>query len=461
MNEAAARGDMQLSELVLEDRDKGEFRVHRSAMTSEEIWRLEKERIFARCWLYVGHESEVPHPGDFCRRTVAGVPVFFIRGVDDVVRVFYNTCPHRGATICRQDSGSAKRLLCFYHAWTFSSTGALVSTPDEEGYGPGFRKEEHGLSSPPRHESYRGFHFICQDEKVPCLTEYLGEAASYLDLVVDQSDQQMKVISGSQRYVIGANWKLLVENDVDGYHAAPTHKTYFSYVASLGGGVAMHGRRMGLARNLGRGHAAFDAPAPYGRPVARWDPLFGEEARERIELRRRALAGHHGETKAFRMCDTIRNLVIYPTLLVNDGVAVTVRMVEPLGPDATEVTAWALAPEEEADSMIARRLDSFLTFYGPGGFATPDDVEALESCQAGFAAAAVEWSDMSRGMHRQANHTDEAHMRGFWRQWQCDIAGLGAPDQWEACGPVDWSSVTRQWATPPKAAGDELAGLDR
>lgn len=440
---------------VEEDVAAGTFRVRRSAMTDQAVWELERQRIFGRRWLYAGHDSEVPTPGDFVRRTVGTRPIFLVRGGDSVVRVFYNTCPHRGATICREDAGHARSLQCFYHSWTFSPEGGLIAVPDEEGYGPNFERAAMALDAPPLHQEYRGFHFVCYDPEAVPLRDFLGNTRDYLDLVIDQSPGGIRVLPGAQRYIMRANWKLLVENDLDGYHAGPLHKTYFNYVASLGGGTARHGRGMGLARNLGGGHAAFDAPAPYGRPVARWDPLFGDAAREEITELRAALVDRHGPVKAFRMADTIRNLVIYPTLLVNDGVAVTVRMLEPTGLDTTEVTAWALAPIEESDSVLARRLDSFLTFYGPGGFATPDDVEALESCQAGFAAG-VEWSDISRGMHRTPLHTDEAHIRGFWRQWASDVGAQGEPEQSEASGPVDWAAVMEDWEAgfARRAAGE-------
>jgi p-cumate 2,3-dioxygenase alpha subunit len=84
------------------------------------------------------------------------------------------------------------------------------------------------------------------------------------------------------------------------------------------------------------------------------------------------------------------------------------------------VTAWALGPADESENARARRLDSFLTFYGPGGFATPDDVEALESVQAGLANhKEAQWSVMSRGMNKKGDqlNTDEEHLRSFWRRW--------------------------------------------
>src|SRR5688500_18294369 len=104
---------MKLEDAVIDDREEGIFQVHRSVWTDPGLLDLEYERIFDRCWLYLGHESEVERPGDFVRRTVAGRPLFFIRDSDGQVRTFYNTCTHRGALICRQDHGHADVFQCF------------------------------------------------------------------------------------------------------------------------------------------------------------------------------------------------------------------------------------------------------------------------------------------------------------------------------------------------------------
>ena len=141
---------MDLQGLIEEDRERGTFRVHRSTMTSQELHQLELERVFMKSWLYVGHESEIPKPGDYLRRSVGGWPVMFVRGKDGVPRVFLNTCPHRGALVCRQDRGNANQFQCFYHAWTFNNQGELVGTPEEEGYAAGFDPKERSLVPPPR-----------------------------------------------------------------------------------------------------------------------------------------------------------------------------------------------------------------------------------------------------------------------------------------------------------------------
>ncbi len=125
---------MDLQNLIYEDSQKGLFRVHRTALTSLEILELERKNIFDRCWLYLGHESEIENPGDYRRRTVAGRPLFWVRGNDGKVRVFYNTCTHWGANVCRVDQGNAELFLFYYHALTFNNKGDLVSVPDDPGY---------------------------------------------------------------------------------------------------------------------------------------------------------------------------------------------------------------------------------------------------------------------------------------------------------------------------------------
>jgi p-cumate 2,3-dioxygenase alpha subunit len=102
---------------------------------------------------------------------------------------------------------------------------------------------------------------------------------------------------------------------------------------------------------------------------------------------------------------------------VNDIMAVTVRTFMPSAPNQMDVTAWEMAPVGESPTLRASRLDNFLSFLGPAGFATPDDVEALESCQQGFNSGGVEWNDISRGMNREAQGSDELQMRVFWRRW--------------------------------------------
>ena len=422
---------MEISELVYDRPDLGKFRYHRSSMLLPEIYELERQRIFDKCWLYLGHESEVPNAGDYVRRVVAERALFFARNRDGELVVFHNTWPHRGALICRTEQGNAQVFQCFYHAWSFNTSGELIGMPDVEGYGPDFDRAEMGLRSP-RFDSYKGFIFVCFDREAGSLVDYLAGAAEYLDLVADQSPAGMKVIPGSNRYTIKANWKLLAENSIDGYHALPTHQTYFDYMANeVGGSIPSINNRRGFGRALGNGHGVMENDAIYGRPIAMWHPYFGEESRAEIDSIKEELIGRHGRDKALRMCEKSRNMVIFPNLVINDIMAVTIRVFQPTGPDSMDVTAWEMAPGDETGSMLHRRLDSFLTFLGPGGFATPDDTEALESCQHGFRSGGVEWSDLSRGFHRDPTGSDELQIRSFWRRWQSLVAEMPHVERFE------------------------------
>src|SRR5207248_10062183 len=107
------------------------FEINRAALVDAAIFREEQERIFERCWLYVGHESEVRAPGDFRTRTVCGRPLILCRDSRNELRVFLNTCRHRGTVVCREVQGNAQRYTCFYHGWTYDRDGRLYAVPGQ------------------------------------------------------------------------------------------------------------------------------------------------------------------------------------------------------------------------------------------------------------------------------------------------------------------------------------------
>ena len=410
---------------IIDEPDRQRFRLNRSVLVEPGILEAERARIFERCWIYLGHDSEIPRPGDFATRTVAGRPVIFVRDGAGAVRAFLNTCRHRGTVVCREREGNRRRFTCLYHGWTYDIGGALRNVPGRDAYGEGFDEADFGLAEVPRLDSYRGFRFAHFGPDAEPLADYLAGAREYIDLVVDQSPSgRLEIISGTQEYDIRANWKLLVENSFDDYHLHSTHSTYLEYMKDSGVSVRMpKGLVMpapGIGKALGNGHAVVDNVNYRGRPIAAWIPLYGEAAKAEIAAIRAELSGRLGEERARRIAETNRNLVVFPNLVVNDGSAVTIRTFWPVAADRMRVTAWAAGPVEESGTSRARRLDSFLTFYGPGGFATPDDVEALELVQQGLAAwREVGWSEISRGMNKsgQQLNTDEIHLRAFWREW--------------------------------------------
>ncbi len=414
---------------VVEDRQKQAFFVNREVFVSADIHEREQRRIFDRCWVYVGHASEIANPGDYQSRPVGGRPVIFCRDRQGEVHALLNSCRHRGAKVCRERSGNTRQFFCMYHGWSYNTDGSLKQVPGEEAYGPSFERAQLGLVPVPRLESYRDFYFANFDPGAVALDTYLAGAKDYIDLVVDQSPSgRMQIISGVQEYDIKGNWKLMVENSVDDYHLLATHSTWLNYMRHSGvntsppKGSGLLLPTKGFGKDLGNGHLTTDNPNFRGRPVAKWISVYGEESKSDIDAIRAELVERLGEARAARVADTNRNLSIFPNLVINDGSSVTVRHFYPLAPDRMRVVAWALGPVEETEAQRARRLHAFLTFYGPGSFATPDDIAALEAAQEGYAAyREVPWNDMSRGMAKAPDeeqlHTDEGHLRVFWRKW--------------------------------------------
>lgn len=406
------------------DKERSLFKVPRQSFVDQSVFEAERRIIFDRCWLYVGHASEIAKPGQFVTRTVAGRNLLFNRDTAGRVNVFMNTCPHRGATVCRERAGTAKNFQCFYHGWVFGSDGTLKDQPGKESYCEGFNDQGGGNLVPaPRHEEYRGLHFVAFDKDIVDLPTYLGNAREYIDLVVDQSATQMTVVGGSQEYSLRANWKLLVENSIDGYHASTTHASYLDYLKGTVGSLAPV-PLVGYGRDLGSGHAVIEYSAPWGRPVGQWIPAWGEQGKADIQKIVDGLTQRFGADRAQRIALKNRNLLIFPNLIINDIMAITVRTFYPLAPNFLHVNAWALAPAEEGEWSRKSRLENFLEFLGPGGFATPDDVEALQQCQTGYEnMREAGWNDISKGMAKKDQAMDdEVQMRAFWTEWNARLA---------------------------------------
>src|SRR4029077_17327392 len=132
-------------------------RVHRRVYTDPEIFELEMERLFGRAWLFVGHASQVPKPGDYITTELGRQPVIMTRHHDGSVRVLLNRCSHRGAKVANERCGHATRLTCLYHGWTFDTDGTLIGVPVPEGASAGFRREGCAPAKPPVEGENGGF----------------------------------------------------------------------------------------------------------------------------------------------------------------------------------------------------------------------------------------------------------------------------------------------------------------
>src|SRR5439155_135277 len=199
-------------------------RVHGSLYTDPAVWEAELERIWYRTWVYVGHESEVPEPNDYVLKSIGPQPVIMTRDRQGGIHLLLNRCSHRANLVCDAPQGNSSAFRCPYHGWTFANTGALLGYPFSSGYGGRELKGELGLARVPRIESYQGFVFGSFAEGGPTLAEHLGAAAGEIDRLVRLSPEgRIQLTAGWLQHKVKANWKMLLENETDGYHPQFVH----------------------------------------------------------------------------------------------------------------------------------------------------------------------------------------------------------------------------------------------
>jgi benzoate/toluate 1,2-dioxygenase alpha subunit/p-cumate 2,3-dioxygenase alpha subunit len=411
----------EIDGLVIDDIEQGLFKIHRRAFTDPQIFELERARVFDRTWQFIGHESEVTAPGSFQTRHVAGRNVILVRGDDNEIRALLNSCRHRGTQVCSVASGTVKAFRCPYHAWTYNTQGKLTGVPGADAYGPGWKKEDHGLLSVPRFDNYRGFLFVSFDPKIEPLASWLRGATEYLDYVADQTASGFEVIAGTHRFAMRSNWKLILENAVDNYHFPIVHKRHLQHMKDIG--LTIGPAREGdvfSGRSLGHGHGVSEHQlfASFGRLAGHWGPNLPEWTKDPLAALKASLEERVGPDKTFRMTQTNRNVRIFPSLFLQDHISPILRKITPRAADYTEIQEWSLAPRGESPELRELRVWNNGIQVGPAGFVTSDDVEVLELTQTGLSTPEMEWVDNSRGMKIGRTYaSDEQQMRGLYRHW--------------------------------------------
>src|SRR3984957_10055137 len=347
------------------------------------VFELEAERVFGRSWIFVGHESEIPQPGDYVVRRGLQDSFIVTRGEDGQVRALFNMCLHRGMQVCRAEMGNASHFRCPYHGWSYRNDGRLVGLPfHQDAYGgeAGFRRKNQRLLSAPKLDTYNGLIFICLDPEAEPLPDFLGDFGFYLDYYTKQSAAGIE-LRGPQRWRIKANWKIGAENFAgDMYHTPQTHasvveiglfrepraekrKDGATYWTGSGGGTTYKLPEGTLEERL--------------RYVGYPDSLI-ETMKQAWSREQQDLIGRDGfmfsAATAFPNMSMVHN---WPRVEDSDDVLpfITLRSWQPVGPDETEVLSWfavdATAPEE----FKALSYKAYLMCFGSTGMFEQDDVE--------------------------------------------------------------------------------------
>jgi PAH dioxygenase large subunit len=356
--------------------------ISRRIFTDPEVYELEQERIFAKAWFFLGHESEIPEPGDLLARPLGLDPAVLVRDDEGVVRAFLNSCRHRGMRLCRTDRENVRFLRCPYHGWVYRTSGELVSAAAESHYGEDeLRKDEFGLIPVAQLGVRQGLIFATWDATAPPFEEYLGNVAYYLDLVFGRTDGGLEVVGTPQVWEVETAWKFAADNFTDNYHVFSTHHS----LVDLGmlpndPDFASHGHMI----DAGDGHIMHFVQGP---PDDDDFKCFGLPTELREQVKRNLTADQY----EIAAPTGITVGTVWPTfhwmqLQSSDVIGgasetfMNLRMEEPLTPTRTRMWSWFMVDRSATPEFKRRSMECYVRTFGPGGIFDQDDMENWEDC---------------------------------------------------------------------------------
>jgi phenylpropionate dioxygenase-like ring-hydroxylating dioxygenase large terminal subunit len=410
--------------------DDGNGLVSRRIFIEPEIYQQELERIFARCWLYLCHETQIPRPGDFLTTYMGEDPVLVVRDNDGRVHAVLNVCRHRGNRLCRADAGNAASFTCAYHGWTYRNDGRLVGVPYfKEAYHGELERDRWGLMPVAQLDNYKGLYFATFDPQAPPLRDYLGAMTWYLDAFFDRREGGIELIGGVHKWIMPCNWKFPAENFAgDGYHVPWSHIS--AVRTGSGGDFRVKPDAEGRALSLGNGHSMMTvgpdmvAEPPAAEILAYEEQILPEMKQrlgERLQLGK-PIAG-----------------TVFPNFSMLRPTSRTIRVWHPRGPDKTEVWAWIFVDKAAPPEVKKALRLAGARVFGPGGTFEQDDMDNWQGCTqtARGAVARRALLNYEMGLRHERFDEDlgawasdyrysESNQRRFYRRW----AQLMAADSW-------------------------------
>jgi phenylpropionate dioxygenase-like ring-hydroxylating dioxygenase large terminal subunit len=416
-----------------------EREIHKDCYIDDEVFALEMEHLFANTWVYVGHASQVPSPGDYYATTVADQPVVMVRHDDASVRVLYNRCAHKGVQLVPEGSGqTGKFFRCPYHAWAYKTDGSLLAIPLKRGYeNTGFEhcEAQQGMAAVGAVHVYRDFVFCRLNPQGESFEAFFGESLSTLDNMVDRSPEgRLKVEGGVLRYLHRCNWKMLVDNQTDTCHPMVAHESSAGTAVKVWQ-AAPPGTPKPMAVEL---FAPFVSPYDFFEKmgIRVWANGHGHTgvadsihaAYSPVPGYWEAMVAAYGEERAKHILGEVRhNTVYFPNIMVK-GPIQTLRIFKPLAADRTLVESWTFRLVGAPDLLLERTLMYNRLINAPTSVVGHDDLEVYERSQAALRARGASWVNVARlyepAERAQAsvvatvtNGTSESQMRNQMRAW--------------------------------------------
>ena len=402
--------------------EEGLTRVPYDVFDSEEIFEREQERLFrGPTWNYLGLECEIPKPGDYKLNFIGTTPIIVCRNGEGEVRAFVNRCAHRGSLLCFKNRGNEKVFTCVYHNWSFDLDGNLKGIAFRRGVnGQGgmpedFDEEKHGLEAV-RVTTRGGVVFGTFSDHTPDLEEYLGPRMTGF---IDRMFNRPLRVMGHYSHRLRNNWKLVMENVRDPYHASILHLFFGSF---------------GLSRHTMEGAALLDDSAWHHIVYTKraTDDISGSEyeggklksMKSNLSLADPTLLDEWQEFD-----DGITNMVqtVFPTVTFQQITnCLGVRHLVPKSPDEAEMiwTLFGYGDDEDWQREIRRTQANLV---GPAGLISLEDGAVTNFVQRGIRgregneASVVELG--GDAIESSENRVTEATIRGFWKGYR-DVMGL-------------------------------------
>ncbi len=403
--------------------------VSRRIYIEPEIYQQELSQIFARCWLYLCHDSQIPLQGDFLTTTMGEDPVLVVRDTGGKVGAFLNVCRHRGNRLCRADDGNAASFTCAYHGWTYGNDGKLTGVPClKEAYHNELDRDRWGLVPVAQLDQYKGLWFATFDPAAPPLRQYLGEMCWYLDNFIDRRDGGIEIVA-THKWVMPCNWKLPAENfGGDAYHVGWSHLSAVTTGFSVGSTANPgSGNRM-VSPGLGHGLICIgadrygDAPLP---EIQDYERQIRPEVEQRLGPRATLVNPIVG--------------TVFPNFSLLRGTSRTLRVWQPRGPGKTEIWSWVFADKAAPPEVKEAFRLSGVRGFSPGGTFEQDDMdnwqECTQTCRGIVSRRIPVNNQMGMGHDRfepalgawaSDSGFSESNHRQFYQRW----AELMAADSW-------------------------------